>query len=239
VRPRRGLPPCFLSGSDVRPTLRSRTRPRADRKTRQTTFRSGSSGGIDAAIGLRVRTGYATAVLLGGPTASPRVLARVRVSLVDLDDEDARQPYHVVSEQDEKRGMRLVRQTRDTATAEATRAIRQLMEQADQAGHRVRAAALVVGSDVDPATLRHPHIRAHALEGRLYREAVEAAASRCGLACEVLVEGEALPSAAVAVGKRPVEIKAATDAWGKALGPPWGAQEKAAALAAWVALARR
>src|SRR5437899_2530669 len=82
-------------------------------------------------------------------------------------------------------------------------------------------------------------IRAHALEGRLYREAVEAAASRCGLACEVLVEGEALPSAAVAVGKRPVEIKAATDAWGKALGPPWGAQEKAAALAAWVALAGR
>src|SRR5207249_1399959 len=133
VRPRRGPPTCFLSGSDVRPTLRSRTRPRADRKTRQTTFRSGSSGGTDAAIGLRVR-----------------------------------------------------------------------------------AATLVVGSDVDPATLRHPHIRAHALEGRLYREAVEAAASRCGLACEVLVEGEALPSAAVAVGKRPVEIKAATDAWGKA-----------------------
>src|SRR5436309_13530879 len=63
VRPRRGLPPCFLSGSDVRPTLRSRTRPRADRKTRQTTFRSGPSGGIDAALGLRVRTGYATPVL--------------------------------------------------------------------------------------------------------------------------------------------------------------------------------
>jgi len=135
--------------------------------------------------------------------------------------------------------MRLVRQTRDTATAEATRAIRQLMERADQTGHRVRAATLVVGSDVDPTTLRHPHIRAHALEGRLYREAVEAAASRCGLACKVLVEGEALPSAAIAVGKRPVEIKAATDAWGKAVGPPWGAQEKAAALAAWVALAGR
>src|SRR5439155_22172483 len=114
-----------------------------------------------------------------------------------------------------------------------------LMEQADQAGHRVRAAALVSGRDVHPSTHRHPHIRAHALEGRLYREAVEAAASRCGLACEVLVEVEALPSAAVAVERRPVEIKAATDEWGKALGPPWGAQEKAAALAAWVALAGR
>src|SRR5207247_4802348 len=137
--------------SHIPTSFSPRPTPRADRKTRQTTFRSDSSGGTDAAIGLRVRTGYATAVLLGGPTASPRVLARVRVSLVDLDDEDARQPYHVVSEQDEKRGMRLVRHTRDTATAEATRAIRQLMEQADQAGHRVRAATLVVGSDVDPA----------------------------------------------------------------------------------------
>src|SRR5438046_6776583 len=113
------------------------------------------------------------------------------------------------------------------------------MEQAVHVVHRFRSVALVVGIDVDSATLRHPHIRAHALEGRLYREAVEAAASRCGLACEVLVEGEALPSAAIAVGKRPVEIKAATDAWGKAVGPPWGAQEKAAALAAWVALAGR
>src|SRR2546422_596734 len=139
------LAPCFLCGSNVRPTLSSPAGPRADRKTRQITFRSGSSGTMEAAIGLRVRTGYATAVLLGGPTASPRVLARVRVSLVDLDDEDARQPYHVVSEQDEKRGMRLVRQTRDTAT----------------------------------------------------------------------------------------------DAWGKAVGPPWGAQQKAAALAAWVALTGR
>src|SRR5207247_3677078 len=120
------------------------------------------------------------------------------------------------------RGIGAVRQTPAPATDGATRAIRELMEQADQTGHRVRAATLVVGSDVDPATLRHPRIRGHALEGRLYREAVEAAASRCGLACEVLVEGEALTSAAVAVGKRPVEVKAATDAWGKALGPPWG-----------------
>src|SRR5438132_11228207 len=115
---------------------------------------------MEAAIGLRVRAGYAPAVLLGGPTASPRVLARVRVSLVDLDDEDARQPYHVVSEQDEKRGMRLVRQTRDTATAEGTRAIRQQMEQADQAGHRDRAATIVDRTVVDPSPNRYHIITA-------------------------------------------------------------------------------
>src|SRR5256885_15850632 len=143
------LAPWFLCGSNVRPRLSSRTRPRADRKTRQTTFRSGASGTMEAAIGLRVRTGYATAVLLGGPTASPRVLARVRVSLVDLDDEDARQPYHVVPEQDEKRGMRLGRQTPDTPTDAATRAIRHLIEPAEQTGHPVRAATLVVDSHVD------------------------------------------------------------------------------------------
>ena len=34
------------------------------------------------------------------------------------------------------------------------------------AGHEVRSAGLVVGSEIDPAKITNPHIRAHALEGR-------------------------------------------------------------------------
>ncbi len=205
----------------------------------QATLMPSSTHSAKAAIGYRVRTGTATAVLLGGPSPSPHVLARLLVPLCDADDPDARQPYHVVTEQDEARGMMLVRQTMKAATDLATRATQQLMKRAEEERRRVRAAGVVVGSDVDPASLRSLHVRAHALEGRLYREAVEAALSACGLACNVLVERDAVVQAAGLIGKDPNELKATLNALGKVVGRPWGAQEKMAAIAAWVALVRQ
>ena len=77
-----------------------------------------------AGIGFRVRTGNATAVMLGSAADSPRFLARLYIPLVDMNDDEARQPYHVVAEQDEERGMKLVRQSLKTATSNAARATR-------------------------------------------------------------------------------------------------------------------
>src|SRR2546421_12748670 len=83
-----------------------------------------------AGIGFRVRTGNATAVMLGGPTTSPRFLARLYIPLIDMDDPEARQPYHVVTEQDKERGMTLVRQSLQPATANAVRATCGLIDKA-------------------------------------------------------------------------------------------------------------
>jgi hypothetical protein len=174
--------------------------------------------------------------MLGGPAASPRFLARLYIPLVDMDDDEARQPYHVVTEQDEERGMMLVRQSSKTARASASRATRGLIDQARNSDYEVRAAVLVVGSDTNPASIRQPHVRAHALEGRLYREAVEGAVSQCGLASRVLVERDALGTPEEAVGKPRAELSAAFKTFAKEAGRPWRLQEKAAALAAWVAL---
>ena len=189
-----------------------------------------------AGIGFRVRTGNATAVMLGGPAASPRFLARLYTPLVDMEDDEARQPYHVVAEEDAERGMMLVQQTLKTATANAARSIRGLMDQAWNSDYEVRAAVLVVGSNTNPASIRQAHVRAHALEGRLYREAVEGAVSQCGLASRVLVERDALARPEEVLGKPRAELKAAFISFAKEAGRPWRSQEKAAALAGWVAL---
>ena len=165
----------FLGGQSVRPWILVST-PVRNRNRGQAL--PGSSWRESAGIGFRVRTGNATAVMLGGAEASPRFLARLYIPLVDMDDPEARQPYHVEAEQDKERGMRLVRQTLKTATANAVRATRGLMDRARNSDYQVRAAVLVVGSDTNPASIRQPHVRAHALEGRLYREAVEEADSR-------------------------------------------------------------
>lgn len=197
------------------------------------------SPGKSASLGFRIRTGYAMAVLLEGPVASPHPVARRQIDLCDMGDLDARQPYHVVMEQGEKRGMALVRRTTNTARASALHAVRELVKETTKRGRVVHSVGLVVGSEVDPNALANPHIRAHALEGRLYRDAVERAASTCGLRCTVLVERNAYETATRVLGRRPHELKAATVALGQSMGRPWGAQEKMAALGAWVALASR
>src|SRR3989440_12727691 len=108
-------------GSSVSTPVRDRKRGKA---------LTGSSRREPAGIGFRVRTGNATAVMLGGPTTSPRFLARLYIPLIDMDDPEARQPYHVVTEQDKERGMTLVRQSLQPATANAVRATCGLIDKA-------------------------------------------------------------------------------------------------------------
>ena len=95
----------------------------------------------------------------------------------------------------------------------------------------------MVGSVIDPAKVGNPHIRAHASEGRLFRTVLESALQSHGIACEVIVEkqlaGEGGRRSEASAMKR---SKRSFAAFGKALGGPWRADEKAASAAAWLAL---
>ena len=55
-------------------------------------------------------------------------------------------------------------------------------------------AALVVGSQIDPANIANPHIRAHALEGRLFRSAVAETLQDHEIRTEILLERDAYPA---------------------------------------------
>jgi len=63
----------------------------------------------------------------------------------------------------------------------AERSIKTLLAAYRDLGPAPRTAALVVGSLIDPAKVGNPHIRAHALEGQLFRtvlaEALQSAKS--------------------------------------------------------------
>jgi hypothetical protein len=190
-------------------------------------------------VGFRVKTGWAAVVLLGGPREAPRLLDHRRLDLVDPDQPDARQPYHAgfgTMQQDRARIDRLVRGVRRFAR----RALDGLLAEYAAAGRAPRGAAIVAGSDVDPATIANLHMRAHALEGRLYRDVVAEAMSAVPMSPVLFVERELLATAAHRLGLAPDGVKAALGAMGKKdgrkLAGPWRAEEKSAALAAWLAL---
>jgi hypothetical protein len=104
--------------------------------------------------------------------------------------------------------------------------------------YEVQGVGIVVGSDIDPARIKNDHIRAHALEGRLFRTALEEAAKSNGLDCAVIVEREAYLHAAAGLKQSEQSLKRAVSVLGRSSNSPWRADEKTAALAAWMALVR-
>jgi len=193
---------------------------------------------MNAGIGLRVKTGRATAVVLQGSAKAPKLVEVLALDLTDARVPASRQPYHAGLELPEGENAPMVRQACDAVHEASAQALRALLDRVRDLRLEPRGVALVVTSDSEPERMRSAHVRAHALEGRLFRDALEAAAAQCGLGCIALIERESCERAAPLLGLSPAELRRVVVGLGAGR-RPWAAEEKAAALAAWVALARR
>jgi len=187
-------------------------------------------------LGCRVKSGWATAVLVEGPPRAPRVLDRRVIDLSDARIPTSRQPYHAVRDARPSKAAKLERHLRRLVERITKRSLGALLEEYRRQGRRVRRVALVVGSLIDPARIGNDHIRAHALEGQLFRTALEGAARAARLRCTTLVERSLYATAALRLKRSPGALKRAATDLGGACGGPWRADEKAATLAAWLAL---
>jgi hypothetical protein len=188
------------------------------------------------AIGFRAKTGWAALVLLGASADGPQVLDARRIELCDPEDPDSRQPYHAgfgTFNEDDAEVKRLVRGVRRYAAW----TMKKLLDEYAAAGRSPGAGAVVVGSTIDPQKIANLHMRAHALEGRLYREVVEEGLGAAGLDCEFLRERDLWLRAAKRLGTREDSLKKRVAAFGRAVEGGWRAENKAAAVAAWLALA--
>ena len=188
-----------------------------------------------ASIGFRVKSGYAVAVALTGPAASPSALARGIIQLSDPENEATRQPYHDgfgTAQEDAATIATLVK----TIERCGKRSIAAFLKSDALATYTRRRACLVVGSVIDPATIGNPHIRAHASEGRLFRTVVEEELRAHGVACSVIVDKQLTAHAVENLGRTEVDIKQTLTSFGNTIEGPWHSEEKAAALGAWLAL---
>ena len=183
-------------------------------------------------LGLRVKTGWAAAVLLGGTPSKPVVLDSREIRLADWDQEHGRQPYHATFGTEQTDRALITRLVKDVERF-SLRAIRQLLREYRTAGHRVRRAAIVVSSLTDPATIANQHMRAHASEGQLYRRVVEAALTRAAVTFRVTLSQHlhallthSLRRSVATIKRDLAELRHDTTRW--------RAEEKEAAAAAWL-----
>lgn len=187
-------------------------------------------------LGLRVRTARTIAVVLRGPPDDPQVALRRELVLWDEKVPVSAQPYHAGLDVPEEEAAPIIRKATKAVQRVASREIKRLLAEIGKAGVDLHAVGLVVGSDGDPAKLRNPHVRAHALEGKLFRDVLEKTAEDHELPTLTLVEKRLYDEASELLGHSPERLKQIATELGKSVGSPWRADEKSAAIVAWTAL---
>jgi len=193
-----------------------------------------------ACFGLKAHCGWSALVLLGRLEGDFAVLDRRRIELVEPDAATwARQPYHAAESLEPGAARELVERGVEAARRIAIEQMRAAVQRCLESGHEVAACAVLVsepmpGWSVDE--ILAVHFRMHKAEGHLFPEAMVQAARACALSVIVIREkrlGErAEKTLAAAIGR----LQGRVAALGKSVGPPWGKDQKNAALAAMIAL---
>ena len=186
-------------------------------------------------LGVRIKSGWAATVLLGGARDRPVVLDARRLDLADPDTPATLQPHHAgtgTPQRDARILRKLIGLIERCSRANAAA----MIGDHRAAGHPARRAVIVGTSETDPATIGNPHIRIHALEGRLFRRVAEESLAAAGLRCSLVLEQRLLQTAPEQLGRSATELARVLAALRPAGGGPWRHEQKMAALAAWVGL---
>lgn len=194
----------------------------------------------EAAFGLKAHSGWAALVVLGSIGGDLQVLERSRLELVaEADKHWAKQPYHAAERLPPAEARQVVKRGVAAATRIAGREMQQAVKRVRERGFEVRTCSLLVGEPMpnwSTGEILAVHFRMHKAEGTLFRDVLAQAASFCGLRLLAIPEKVLSQRAVAELGIPPVLLTQQISALGKCVGPPWGKDQKEAALAALIAL---
>jgi hypothetical protein len=186
-------------------------------------------------IGLRAKTARAIAVVLGGTIDVPLVVDKFEIRLADPKLPATAQPYHEVMNLPWAESERAVRESAAAIEAIAIEALRDLIKGLKSRGLSIRGVGIVGAKDRDLAKIGNYHIRAHAAEGVLFRRVLDVAADANKLKRRTFWDPELDQIAATELGPDSA-VKRKLNNLGRTVAPPWRADEKLAATAAWLVL---
>jgi hypothetical protein len=195
-----------------------------------------------AALGFRVHSGWAAAVVLCGPLDAPVVVDRRKIQLVKIFSYTFRQPYHTAEKMQRQDAIKFIRGVQSDAKRLALSALRSLQTDLAEVDFKLARSALLLASGRALPALEQilaSHALIHTADGELFRDSLRAACARFNLPVQGIREKELFATASKAFGVQPAALKHRIAAFGKSLGPPWSQDEKFAALGAWLSLTRQ
>jgi hypothetical protein len=189
-----------------------------------------------ACIGLRTKTARAIVVVVAGAEPSLHAVRRAEITLSTPGTPALFQPYHGVMDLPWDQAVVGVRDAERSIAAAATRGLEDLLIELRAGGLDVASVAIVGAPDRKLAGIGSPHIRAHAAEGVLFRQVWQVAAQAVGLPSMAFPEKGIESFTTTRLCMNVGAVRARLAEFGKAVGRPWRADEKAAAMAAWMGL---
>jgi hypothetical protein len=195
---------------------------------------------MKVAFGLKAHSGWAVLVVIGDGDGEVCVVDRRRIGLVEEANRAwAGAPYHAAEEMSAVPARRLVERAGAEARLCAVRKMRLALERAEEAGHEIVACAVLTPApmpDWSIEQIRAVHFRMHKAEGVMFPDALARAAETCGLRLLAVAEKDLAAHGEQALAMPAGDAMKKVALLGKGIGPPWGADEKKATLAAMIAL---
>src|SRR5262249_18636204 len=162
--------------------------------------------GMKRGLGISVHTGWGACVVVGGSLARPEIVVN---EVIEILGDAERFCFHLAEKMERTPAESWIARAREKAMANARRALAPLIAQ------NVSVCAIVAkegdAGNLDEVLVSHPRI--HTAEGCFYRDVLREA---CPVPVYVVPPSSLEPSKV-----------------GKLAAPPWGRDQKLAALAAW------
>jgi hypothetical protein len=169
----------------------------------------------------------------------PDVVERRRIELIDAEDDMARFVYHNAAELKFPAAKKLVSTTAKVVRKKTMTDLLAAVNELGRRGLRVTRAGVIGGAPRRLGELEailRSHAAIHTAEGELYRGAIATACETLGLAVSWLDDDELTDLAAARLGMKAATIDAYVASMKRAVGPPWGLDQKRAMIAAWLVL---
>ena len=189
-----------------------------------------------AAFGIRMHSGWGILIAVG---EGMDVIDRRRIVVISDHGPRNNQPFHHASEIGLLEAEKYLSHYRVESEHLASEVIGTAMRQVKALGYSIAIAALLEASGKTLPALpqilaSHPLI--HTAEGELFREVVSSACKSLRIPVTRYRERSLQEAAKAALGASAETATLGLKSAGRKLGPPWTADHKAAALAAYVAL---
>jgi hypothetical protein len=197
---------------------------------------------IPAALGLRVHSGWAALVVVGGSARAPEVSARRRIEMADPQLPGSQQPYHAAEGLELAKAAARLKRFRETARRMAARGLGQVIAEARDRGLGVVGCGILQSSGrvgASLATTLASHALIHTADGNHFRDALRRAGEQLDLPVVEVRERELMEQASVTLGLSLAEVGRELVELGRSIGPPWTQDQKYAALVARLVLAGR
>jgi len=196
---------------------------------------------LAAAIGMSSHSGWAALVALSGPAEEPSLILRLRLGLADPDDPASKQPFHAAEGMPFAQAKAFIGAAAADARRRARGELGLALRGLEKGGWKpARCAVLRASGRALPAleSVLASHALIHAAEGDHFRDALSEAAIHHGLEAVAVLRKDVLEQASRLLGTSAEKAAAHLASLGKRAGPPWAQDQKLAALAAWICLAK-